>query len=179
MKIEEHLVARNLVEKEIRDMINDFRNGNSELLSSNWEEDGKNKDFADSFYERTGYELTKEIIKSEIISEITFDMFVDVIYPKPCDKEKDEIKKKQLCLDAIKNGKLYWVFNFKNFTTRSKNDMEVNFGNLYLKLNPIDETMYIVKSLHYPRDLDSDGKFTERDLSMVYLYDDYVNGKIE
>ena len=27
--------------------------------------------------------------------------------------------------------------------------------------------------------LDCDGEFTERDLSMVNLYDDYMNGKIK
>ena len=179
MKLKEHLVARELAEIEIRNMIKDFRKGRPILRDCEWMDGGKNKNFAQIFEDKTNRTLTDKIIKSEIISELSFDMFVDVIYPKYCDDEKDLIKKKELCIRTIELGNLLWVFHFKNYITYDSRGNDIKMGDLYIKLEPISGEVFIVKSLHTPKELDCDGEFTERDLSMVKLYDEYMNGKIK
>jgi len=89
-----------------------------------------------------------------------------------CETEDD-------CIKAIKQGHLYWVFYIENFETYDSHANDVNIGDLYIKLEPISGEFYIIKSLHTPDYLDSDGEFTERDLTFVNLYDDYMNGKIK
>ena len=181
MNLNEHLVARDMkkLEGEVRRMIKDFQKGNPYLLPDNWKIGGKNSEFAIEFKTKTGSELDEDIIKDEIVSELTFNMFRDIIYPKSCDDEKDPIIKRNKCLDAIINGHLYWVFEFEDYETYNVNSSKVSFGNLYVKLEPTSGNIYFVKSLHKPNLLDCDGEFTERDLSMVNLYDDYMNGKIK
>ena len=181
MIFNEHLVARDMkqLEGEVRRMINDFRKANPHLLADNWKLGGKNSEFAIEFKNKTNRDLDEEIIKDEIVSELTFGMFIDVIYPKSCDDEKDPIAKRNKCLDAIINGHLYWVFEFENYETYDLNSRKVSFGNLYVKLEPTSGNIYFVKSLHKPNHLSCDGEFTDRDLSMVNLYDDYMSGKIK
>ena len=67
MIINEHLVVRKLAENEIRRAIKDFQNGRPLLRDCEWEEGGKNKTFADKFYNMTFRELDEKIIKNEII----------------------------------------------------------------------------------------------------------------
>lgn len=181
MDLKEHLVARKKekIEAEIRRMIIDFRKGNPHLLPENWEEGGRNDEFAKTFLIKTGRELDEGIIKDEIVSELTFDMFRDVIYPKSCDDERDPILKREKCLDAIINGHLYWVFEFNDYESYNIRGNKVSLGDLYVKLEPTKGTIYFVKSLHDPKYLSCDGEFTERDVTMIDLYDDFMNGKIK
>lgn len=179
MELKEHLVARELAENEVRRMINDFRRGRPILRDCEWSEDGKNKYFAQIFEDKTNRILTDKIIKSEITSELTFDMFIDVIYPKYCDDEKDLVKKREQCIRAIELGHLLWVFHFKDYITYDTRGNDIEMGDLYIKLEPISGEVFIVKSLHTPKELNCDGEFTERDLSMIKLYDEYMNGKIK
>lgn len=46
MKLKEHLVARELAEIEIRNIIKDFRKGRPILRDCEWMDGGKNKNFA-------------------------------------------------------------------------------------------------------------------------------------
>lgn len=179
MIIDEHLVARTkpLID-EINNMLNDFKKGNPLFNDCEWEEGGKNATFAKTFQDKTNRILTDKIIKNEIISDLTYKMFIDVIYPYKCDEEKDPIKKRQLCLDAIKGGHLFWVFNMKSYETYDSHGNDINMGELYIKLEPISGEFYIVKSLHTPDYLSCDGDFTKKDESMIHLYDEYISGKI-
>lgn len=112
MKLKEHLVARELAEIEIRNMIKDFRKGRPILRDCEWMNGGKNKNFAQIFEDKTNRTLTDKIIKSEIISELSFDMFVDVIYPKYCDDEKDLIKKKRIVYSSNRTWKFIMGISF-------------------------------------------------------------------
>lgn len=172
MELNEHKVARTVVKDEVLSMIEDFIRQNPKLQDCEWEEGGKNYTFKNEFFNKTGRELTEKVIKHNIISEIRFKNFIDVIYPMWCETEDD-------CIKAIKQGHLYWVFYIENFETYDSHANDVNIGDLYIKLEPISGEFYIVKSLHTPDYLDSDGEFTERDLTFVNLYDDYMNGKIK
>ena len=172
MELNEHKVARTVVKDEVLSMIEDFIRQNPKLQDCEWEEGGKNYTFKNEFFNKTGRELTEKVIKHNIISEIRFKNFIDVIYPMWCETEDD-------CIKAIKQGHLYWVFYIENFETYDSHANDVNIGDLYIKLEPISGEFYIVKSLHTPDYLDSAGEFTERDLTFVNLYDDYMNGKIK
>ena len=171
MELNEHKVARNVAKEEILSMIEDFIKQDPKLQDCEWEEGGKNYTFKNEFFNKTGRELTEKVIKHNIISEIRFKNFIDVIYPQWCETKED-------CIKAIKEGHLYWVFYIENFETYDSHANDVNIGDLYIKLEPISGEFYIVKSLHTPDYLTSDGEFTERDLQFVQLYDEYMNGKI-
>ena len=171
MSLTEHKVARIVVKEEVLKMIDDFRNGNPILKDCDWEKGGKNYTFKNEFFNKTGRELTDKVIKHSIITELIFKNFIDVIYPQWC-KTKDD------CIQAIKDGHLYWVFHVENFETYDCHANDVNIGDLYIKLEPISGEFYIVKSLHIPDILDCDGDFTERDMQFVQIYDEYVNEKI-
>lgn len=172
MILNEHKVARIVVKEEVLKMIEDFRNGNPILKDCDWEKDGKNYTFKNEFFNKTGRELTEKVIKHTIISEIRFNNFIDVIYPQWCETKDD-------CIEAIKKGHLYWVFHLENIETYDCHANDINIGDLYVKLEPISGEFYIVKSLHTPDVLDCDGKFTERDMEFVQIYDEFINGKIK
>ena len=172
MELTEHKVARLVVKSEVLSMIEDFIRQNPKLQECEWEEGGKNYTFKNEFLNKTGRELTEKVIKHNIICEIRFTNFKDVIYPQWCKTKED-------CIRAIKDGHLYWVFCIENFETYDCHGNDVNIGNLYIKLEPISGEFYIVKSLHTPDFLNCDGDFTNRDMQFVQLYDDYVNGKIK
>ena len=61
-----------------RRMIKDFQKRNPYLLPDNWKIGGKNSEFAIEFKNKTGRELDEDIIKDEIVSELTFNMFRDI-----------------------------------------------------------------------------------------------------
>ena len=172
MELNEHKVARNVAKNEVLKMIDDFRSGNPKLQDCEWEEGGKNYTFKNEFFNKTGRELTEKVIKHNIISEIRFNNFIDVIYPQWCETRED-------CIKAIKDKHLYWVFHLENFETYDCHANDVNIGDLYIKLEPISGEFYIVKSLHTPDYLSTDGEFTERDLQFIHIYDEYMNGKIK
>ena len=170
MNLTEHKVARIVVKEEVLKMIEDFRNGNPILKDCDWEEGGKNYTFKNEFFNKTGRELTEKVIKHTIISEIRFNNFIDVIYPQWCETKED-------CIEAIKKGHLYWVFHIENLETYDTHANDINIGDLYVKLEPLSGEFYIVKSLHTPDILDCDGKFTDRDMRFVQIYDEFVSGK--
>ena len=172
MNLTEHKVARIVVKEEVLKMIEDFRNGNPILKDCDWEEGGKNYTFKNEFFNKTGRELTEKVIKHTIISEIRFNNFIDVIYPQWCETKED-------CIESIKKGHLYWVFHIENLETYDKHANDINIGDLYVKLEPLSGEFYIVKSLHTPDILDCDGKFTDRDMKFVQIYDEFVSGKIK
>ena len=176
MKLKEHLVARKVVKDEINRMIEDFQSKDPTLRDKEWSSDGKNYSFKQDVFNKTGIELTDKYIKHNIISEISVNNFIDVIYPYDCvNKETDEINIDN-CIRAIKGGHLYWVFILKDVvisTYRNKRIVDFNIGDIYLKLEPLSGEFYIVKSLHEPME------FTYRDERVITLYDKYMNGEIK
>ena len=77
------------VKNEVLKMIDDFRSGNPKLQECEWEEGGKNYTFKNEFFNKTGRELTEKVIKHNIISEIRFNNFIDVIYPQWCERQTE------------------------------------------------------------------------------------------
>lgn len=176
MKLDEHLVARKVVKDEINRMIEDFQSKDPILKDEEWEVGGKNVSFKQDILNKTGIKLTEKYIKYNIVSKISVNNFIDVIYPYDCiNKETDEIDINR-CIRAIKGGHLYWVFILENViisTYRDKRIVDFNIGDIYLKLEPLSGEFYIVKSLHEPFE------FTYKDERVITLYDDYMNGKIK
>ena len=97
MKLKEHLVARKVVKDEINRMIEDFQSKDPTLRDKEWNSNGKNYSFKQDVFNKTGIELTDKYIKHHIISEISVDNFIDVIYPYDCvNKETDEIEHRSI-----------------------------------------------------------------------------------
>lgn len=182
MSLKEYYKVRDLNLKEIKQAIEDFKNTKPELRDGEKEEwsarvgdkikNAKNLRFK-TFYEGiTGRELTPNEIRNNITDFIEPKMFVDLIYPMDCKTESD-------CIQAIKDGELYWVFYMEEFSTYDIKGNDVNLGDIYIKFDTIKGDIYVVKSLHALGHNKKGEIITDTDIKFIHIYNDFINGKIK
>lgn len=182
MKLEEYYKVRDLNPREIKQAIDDFKNATPILRDGEKEEwsarvgdkikNAKNLKFKEFYEDVVGRELTSDEIKNNIVDYLEPHMFIDVIYPMWCKDEKD-------CIEAIKDGELYWLFYMEELETYDSHGNKVNIGDVYVKFDTIKGDVYFVKSLHRLGHNKRGEILTDRDISFIHVYNDYMNGKIK
>ncbi len=182
MNLKEYYKVRDLNPKEIKQAIDDFKNATPILRDGEKEEwsariedkikNAKNLVFKEFYEDVVGRKLTSFEIKDKIVDFLEPHMFVDVIYPMWC---KDE----ETCIEAIKQGELYWLFYLDEFYVTDIQGYEVNIGDVYVKFDTIKGDIYVVKSLHRLGYNKKGEIISDRDKTFIHIYNDYMNGKLK
>ena len=182
MNLKEYYKVRDLNPKEIKQAIDDFKNATPILRDGEKEEwsarvgdkikNAKNLKFKEFYEDVVGRELTSDEIKNNIVDYLEPHMFIDIIYPMWCKDEKG-------CIEAIKDGELYWLFYMEELETYDSYGNNVNIGDVYVKFDTIKGDIYIVKSLHRLNHDKKGNIITDRDKTFIHIYNDFMNGKIK